>query len=78
VKLPEGVWGDVSKKLVVLYGVDIYKSWFSKLTAIVDETTKTIELKATSEFIKDWIVSNYGDVIAKIVAGMNFELKNWS
>jgi hypothetical protein len=77
VKLPDGVWGEVSKKLVALYGVDIYKSWFSKLAATVDETTKTIELKATSEFIKDWIVSNYGDRIAKIVAGMNFELKRF-
>jgi hypothetical protein len=77
-KLPDGVWGEVSKKLVALYGVDIYKSWFSKLTAIVDETSKTIELKATSEFIKDWIVSNYGDMISKIVAGMNFELKRFS
>jgi hypothetical protein len=78
VKLPVGVWGEVSKKLVALYGVDIYKSWFSKLAAIVDETAKTIELKATSEFIKEWIASNYGDMISKIVAGMNFELKNWS
>jgi hypothetical protein len=71
VKLPVGVWGEVSKKLVALYGVDTYKSWFSKLAAIVDETAKTIELKAPSEFIKDWIVDKYENQIRSIANELN-------
>jgi len=50
------VWGQVSKELISEYGIDIYKSWFKKLTATVDENMKTIELRASSEFVKDWIV----------------------
>jgi hypothetical protein len=75
VTLPEGIWGDVLQKLISEYGVDTYKNWFSKLTASVDETARTLELTTKSSMVQDWISSKYEDIIAKIVAGMNFELK---
>ena len=69
-KLPKGVWGDVLQKLISEYGVDTYKHWFSKLTATVDEFTKTIELKASSSMIQEWIDNNYGESLARIIANM--------
>jgi hypothetical protein len=75
-ELPEGIWGDVLRKLIAEYGVDAYKNWFSKLTASIDETTRTIAITATSGMVQDWISSKYGDMMAKIIAGMNFELSS--
>jgi hypothetical protein len=74
-KLPEGVWGEVLEKLIVEYGVDTYKHWFSKLTAKVDEVAKTIELKASSSMVEDRIISNYARSITQIASGIGFELK---
>jgi hypothetical protein len=78
VTLPEGIWGDVMQKLIAEYGVDTYKNWFSKLTAVVDDAARTVELRTKSSMVQDWISSKYEDIIAKIVAGMNFELKRFS
>jgi len=74
-ELPQGVWGQVSKELISEYGIDIYRNWFKKLTATVDENMKTIELRASSEFVKDWIVDKYENTIAQIVNTMGFELR---
>jgi hypothetical protein len=74
-ELPQGVWGQVSKELVAKYGIDVYKHWFSKLTATVDENMKTIELRASSEFVKDWIIDKYENTIVKIVDTIGFKLK---
>ena len=69
------MWGQVSKELISEYGIDIYKSWFKKLTATVDENMKTIELRASSEFVKDWIVDKYENTMGQIVNTMGFELR---
>jgi len=73
--LLQGVWGQVSKEPVAEYGIDIYKHWFSKLTTTVDENLKTIELKASSEFVKDWVVDRYENIISDMVTSIGFELK---
>lgn len=74
-ELPQGLWGQVSKELISEYGIDIYRNWFKKLTATVDENMKTIELKASSEFAKDWIIDKYENTMAQIVNTMGFELR---
>ena len=74
-ELPQGIWGRVSKELVAEYGIDVYKHWFSKLTATVDENMKTIELRTSSEFVKDWIVDKYENTMAQIVDTIGFKLK---
>ena len=74
-ELPQGLWGQVSKELISEYGIDIYRNWFKKLTATVDENMKTIELRASSEFVKDWIVDKYENTMAQIVNTMGFELR---
>ena len=65
-KLPDGIWGEISQKLIEKIGVDNYRNWFSKLNAEVDEVTKTIELKAPSEFVKDWIQDKYMQFLSKV------------
>jgi hypothetical protein len=70
--LPKGIWGEVLKKLIAEFGIDTYKNWFSKLTANVDEVTKTIRLKASSNFIKDWIERNYQCTMEKFITDFNF------
>jgi hypothetical protein len=66
-ELPKGIWGEISQKLIEEIGVDSYRNWLSKLTAKVDEEGKTIILKAPSEFVKDWLVSNY-DILLQNIA----------
>jgi len=76
-QLPQGVWGEVSKELIAKYGVNIYKNWFSKLTATIDEIAKTIELKASSSMVQDWVSSKYRNAIEQIVANMGLELRGF-
>jgi hypothetical protein len=74
-QLPQGVWGNIAKQLVARYGVDTYKNWFSKLTATIDETNSTIELKASSVMVQDWIGSRYENFIEQIAATIGFRLR---
>lgn len=72
---PKGIWGDIVKKLIDEYGVHVYKNWFSKLTANVDEVASTIELKCPSQFVVDWIRTNYEDSVRAVVAGFGMNFK---
>lgn len=73
-KLPEGIWGDISQKLIAEYDIYVYKNWFSKLNPMIDETKENIMLKASSKFAKDWIISNYDHSLQRIISnlGINF------
>lgn len=72
-KLPDGLWGDMCKKLVDFYDQYAYKNWFSKLTPIIDEQNRTIEIKTSSTFVKSWIESNYEDTLRKIIVKFRME-----
>ncbi|MBM3467715.1 MAG: hypothetical protein FJX70_07820, partial [Alphaproteobacteria bacterium] len=72
--LQQGVWGDISRKLIEIYGIHIYNNWFSKLTPVIDEQNKTIELKVSNSFVKQWIETNYMDMIQKIAQQLNIEV----
>ena len=76
-EIPTGIWGEIRKALIVTYGADVDRNWFSRLTANVDEAASTIELKYPSQFVADWISTNYEDTIKAVVAGfgMNFKGK---
>ena len=54
--------------------MNIYKNWFSKLTANIDKTTRTIELKAANTMVEYWISSNYKEVITQIMNNMGLKL----
>jgi hypothetical protein len=65
-ELPDGIWGDVCKKLVDVYDEYTYKNWLSKLIPVIDEENKTIELKAPNSLVKQWVEDNYGRTIKQI------------
>ena len=73
--LPKGIWGEVCKKLIADYGVHVYRNWFSKLTANVDEAASTIELKCPSQFVVDWIRTNYEYSVRSVVVGIGMNFK---
>lgn len=76
-KIPDGVWGNVRKKLISEFGDQgraIDKSWFSKLSEEVDEKQKTLSLKAPSEFFKDYITSNYLQKIKRYAQSLGYEV----
>ena len=72
--LPAGMWGRVREKLIEIYGEATDRNWFSKLTANIDEVRKEIKLKAATDFIKDWIETNYLQTIERIVNNQQFKL----
>jgi hypothetical protein len=74
-KLPDGVWGDICSQLIETCGIHIYNNWFSKLTPVIDESAKTIILKAPNSFIQQWIDTNYGDIIQETSKKLGFNLK---
>ena len=64
--LPDNIWGSIRYALIQHHGENgeaLDRSWFSKLEASVDETAKIITLKAPSSFFKDWINSNYRQLL---------------
>jgi len=74
-RLPDGIWGDICQKLIVIYDEYAYRNWFSKLTPVIDKEAKTIELKAPNLFVKDWIETNYRDIIKEIAKSLELEFK---
>lgn len=74
-RLPEGIWGDICQKLIIIYDEYVYRNWFSKLVPIIDEQNKTIELKAPNSFVKQWIEINHRDIIKEIAKSLGLELK---
>lgn len=50
--LEQDIWVDICRQLIKTYGIHIYNNWFSKLTPVIDEQAKTVELKAPNAFIK--------------------------
>ena len=73
-QLPNSLWGRVRKSLIGIYGEAIDASWFSKLEATEDTEEKAINLKASSEFIKDWIERNYEQAIEQTAQTMGIKI----
>ena len=73
--LQQGVWGDICQKLIETCGIHVYNNWFSRLTPIIDEQNRTIELKAPNLFVKQWVETNYWDTIQETSKKLGFDLK---
>jgi hypothetical protein len=72
--LPVGMWGRVRQSLIEAYGEATDSNWFSKLTANIDEQRKELKLKAPTDFVKDWIETNYFDAIERLVNNEQFKV----
>jgi hypothetical protein len=75
--LPDTIWGKVRKSLISLIhknGEEVDRYWFSKLDAEINEDSKTIHLKTSSSFIKDWVVSNYLALIEEVTEQKNYKV----
>ena len=72
--LPPGMWGRVRQSLIEAYGEATDRNWFSKLTANIDEERREIKLKSPTDFVKDWIETNYFDVIERLVNNEQFKV----
>jgi len=73
--LQQGIWGDICQKLIETCGIHVYNNWFSKLTFVINEQNKTIELQAPNSFVKQWIETNYRDTIQETLKKLEFDLK---
>ena len=76
-ELPNTLWGKIRKQLITLYGEAIDISWFSKIEATENEQTKEINLKVSSEFIKDWIERNYEQAIEQTAEAMGIRIRGF-
>ena len=74
-ELPKNIWGAIRSSLIEHYGQDgvgLDNHWFSKLNASIDTNNRNITLKAPTNFIKDWVQSQYSCLIDKICHAHNY------
>ena len=74
-QIPNTLWGNIRKQLITFYGEAIDIRWFSKIEATEDTEEKAINLKASSEFIKDWIERNYEQAIEQTATAMGIKIR---
>jgi chromosomal replication initiator protein len=68
------LWDAVQQDLVKHYGEAVFNSWFSKVT-FLDCSRTTINLGVPTNFIRDWIKSNYLDIITQLCNYYNADMK---
>jgi hypothetical protein len=62
------IWSKVRLRLIDYFGVnghDLDRAWFSKVEANIDNDSKTLNLKAPSSFVKDWITERYSHLLER-------------
>ena len=62
------IWSKVRSRLIDYFGVnghDLDRAWFSKVEANIDNDSKTLNLKAPSSFVKDWITERYSHLLER-------------
>lgn len=69
------LWQSVSGDLKTHYGEDLYKNWFSKITFVEAQDDSSLMLAAPSNFIRDWIKSNYHDMILNLCMHHDSKIK---
>ena len=70
------IWKDVSRDLMAHYGEDLYKSWFCKIDFVEVQGDSSVILSAPSNFVRDWIKSNYHDMISRLWLHHDVRLKH--
>jgi len=62
------IWSKVRLRLIDYFGAsghDLDRAWFSKVKANIDNDSKTLNLKAPSSFVKDWITERYSHLLER-------------
>ena len=72
-ELPSGIWGDIRRQLIPIYGEATDRNWFSKLEVQQDKDNKKLTLLVSSRFIRDWITQNYIHLIERIFLRAAFQ-----
>jgi len=70
-----GIWGRVRQSLISIYGEATDRNWFSKLEAVENVEKNELKLKAPTSFVKDWIESNYFDLIEKVTNSERYKVE---
>lgn len=65
--IDEGIWAKMRRSLIAVCGEAVDRHWFSKLIPTINDEEKTISLKCTSGFIRDWIETNYRSLIERVI-----------
>jgi len=73
--LQQDMWGDICRQLIEECGVYVYNNWFSKLTPVIDEQNRTIELKAQNSFVQQEVTTRYRNIIKEVsnILGIKFK-----
>lgn len=62
----QNIWSDVCRDLCQYYGQDLFNSWFNKIYFSEVSNANIVILVTPSNFVRDWIISNYADMILKL------------
>ncbi len=57
------IWDRVRANIRKEHGDGVDKAWFSKLTPKIDEERKRVELRAESSLVKNWVKTQYGQLL---------------
>ncbi len=69
------LWQKVCEDLCNYYGKDLFNSWFDKIIYDRVNANNIIILKAPSDFIRDWVASNYNQMILNFLHKHNSEIR---
>lgn len=62
-----------NSQLISIYGIAVDRNWFSKLEVVEDVENGEIKLKASNNFIRDWVNQNYFHVIENVISKEQFK-----
>ena len=69
------IWLNVNRDLTNHYGDAAHKNWFSKISFFEVTKNNTFILAVPSNFIRDWIKTNYFDMIVNLFSHHDAEFK---
>ncbi|MCC2646306.1 MAG: chromosomal replication initiation protein [Rickettsiaceae bacterium] len=61
----ENLWIQIQQDLTKKFGEAVYKSWFSKIS-LIDSSSNEIVLAVPTKFMKDWVQTNYFELISHL------------
>ncbi len=70
------LWQKISQDLINYYGDDLYKNWFSKIQFLQSPNKASVILSVPTNFIRDWIKSNYFDTIETLWLKYDQEIRS--